>query len=269
MIGNPVEKESKLTNFLEAGSEIAGSVVGTAVGLVTAGPAGAIAGAALGPVATRVISRTCIELHDRILGYRERVRAGAAAVFAIAGIKERLKNGQRLREDGFFDAEVSRSSADEVLEGVMLKSRNDHQEKKVRFYANILINAAFDPMASPGAINHVLSLSDRLTYRQLCLLNLFSDQQLIPLRDNDYRNLGPLDIQEETRAIIPEAYAMYQDNLIFYQRDKGQLARVGFTIDSLHPSRMRRTGLGQRVYRHMGLENLPHEDLVEVSALLQ
>lgn len=264
-----MENQTKLRKFLESGSEIAGSVSGTAAGLIIAGPMGALAGAALGPIASKVIARTCLEIHDRVLGNRERVRAGATAAFAIACIEERLKQGEQIRDDDFFDADTDRSSADEILEGVMLKSRNDHQEKKARFYANILVNSSFDNKLSLGTINHALTLAERITYRQLCLLQLFSEPQPIFLRDGNYRNINPEEISNETRALIAEVYGMYQDNLILYRRKEGELMRANFNIESIHPSKMRRTALGERIHRLMGLEGILYNDLAEVAALLQ
>lgn len=244
-------------------------MTGPAIGMILAGPAGAFAGAVLGPVASKVISRTCTELYDRVLGHRERLRAGATAAFAITNIEARLRNGESLRDDGFFDAEAGRSSADEIFEGILRKSRNEHQEKKARFYANIFVNAAFDNTISPAAINYVLALSDTLTYRQLCLLQLFSDPQPLKLRDSDYRGLNLDEVLEETRTVIPEAFGMYQQGLIVYRREQGELTTISFTVVSINPGKMGRTRLGDRVHKMLGLEALPREDLLEVTSLLQ
>ena len=98
------DDKDRIREFVEPGSEIAGNVAGAAIGLMTAGPVGALAGAACGPVITSVFKRTCLELYDRVTSKREKIRAGAAAAYALTQIDERIQQGEQLRDDGFFEA---------------------------------------------------------------------------------------------------------------------------------------------------------------------
>ena len=150
----------------------------------------------------------------------------------------------------------------------MLKSRNDYQEKKTRFYANILVNSAFDETVSPAAIDHVLAMADRLTYRQLCLLQLFSNPQPIQLRGSNYRKVEIDQIPEDTRSVLREAYALYQEGLVINRPEEDKLVRMGFDVASIRPIRMMRTAFGDRVHRMMGLEGIFTVELTEVAGLL-
>lgn len=95
--------ESKSLDLISAGSEILGSTVGVAIGLLSGGPFGAIAGAASAPVLMRAFKKVCAEIYDRQIGTRQRIRAGATAGFAIVQIRAKLDAGHKIRDDGFFD----------------------------------------------------------------------------------------------------------------------------------------------------------------------
>jgi len=113
------DDKDKIRQFIEPGSEIAGNIAGTAIGLIVAGPPGAIGGAALGPAITHIFKRTCLDIYDRVTGHRGKIRAGAATAYALTQIAEQIQQGEQLRDDGFFDKDSPRSSADEILEGII------------------------------------------------------------------------------------------------------------------------------------------------------
>ncbi|MFB0536740.1 MAG: hypothetical protein ACETWR_17375 [Anaerolineae bacterium] len=265
------EERERIRGFIEPGSEIAGGVAGAALGLIAGGPAGALAGAALGPAIASVIERTCLEIYDRASGHRQRVRGGAAAAYALVAIEERIRHGDSIRDDGFFDSTVARSSADEILEGVILKSRNENEEKKVRYYSNIFVTAAFDPRFTPAALNHALQIADQLTYRQLCLLRLFSRPQPITLRGSSYfPAVTKGSIGWETLAVLAESFDLCRADLIgCYPADDSKAVMFLSALHDLVPSQLFRTGFEDRLYYLMQLENIPQEDVEEVALYLK
>lgn len=265
----PEEEAHKAREFIEGGSEIAGGVAAAAVGLIAGGPPGALVGGAAGPIITRILRRTCAEIYERVTGHRERARGGAVAAYAVVGLQERLGRGDAPRDDGFFNAETDRSSADELFEGVVLKSRNDHQEKKLRFYGNIFVTAAFDRRFTPDALNHSLAVAERLTYRQLCLLHLFSRPQPIPLLDADYRGERGTSVGFETVAVLAETFDLYQASLVRCHQPDADQGSALLGMSDIHPSWMIRTTLGDRLHYLMQLQSLPDEDLAATVAPLR
>ena len=163
------DEVNKSLSLVTAGSEILGSAAGAAIGLF-GGPIGSVVGAASGPIIVTLVKKVCAEFYDRQIGKRQKIRAGATAGLAMLRIRERLDSGEGIRNDDFFDEKDTRSSAEEILEGVIIKSHNEHEEKKAQYYANIFVTAAFDDSFTPESLNHFLSLAERLTYRQLCIL---------------------------------------------------------------------------------------------------
>ncbi len=180
------EDVGKAKRLIYAGGDIAGPAVGSAVGFLVGGPGGAALGGALGGLASRVVH----DMANRLLSTREEIRVGAAAFYAIDGIMERLRSGCEPRQDGFFAAkEQGRPDAEEVFEGVLLKAKNEHEEKKVRILGSIFANTAFFTGFSAGEANHLLRIAENLTYRKMCILSLIKRKdeiQGINLREASY-----------------------------------------------------------------------------------
>jgi hypothetical protein len=161
-----LEKAQKL---IAGAANLIGSGVGGALQFYATGPgesaAASVAGTLLGQLLVAGADMTL-----RVLSPRESMRVGAAYGFSGIAIKERLDRGEKPRDDGFFTPDATnRSAAEELFEGVLLKCKNEHEEKKLRFVSNIFANAAFLNVPAADA-NAILSMAERLTYRQICVL---------------------------------------------------------------------------------------------------
>ena len=160
--------------LVEAGADITGNLAGSALGFLVAGPVGALAGAAASPVVKHLLAVASDVIH-RHVSTRETKRIGATLTFAAAKIRERLDSGQRPREDGFFaDDGQQRAAAEEIAEGVVIAAQREHEEKKLRFYGNLLANLAFVSDIDRPYSHFLLKSAEALSYRQLCLLALFT-----------------------------------------------------------------------------------------------
>lgn len=257
----------KVRGFIDCGSEIAGGVAGAAVGMI-AGPTGALLGAAAGPIIGKALRKTCVEISERLLGHRERARAGAVAAYAFVAIRERLDNGGSPRNDGFFSVDTDRSDAEEIFEGVLLKGKNEHEEKKLRFFANIFVTATFDDRFTSGTLNRALKTAEGLTYRQLCLLQLFSRPQPLPLRDNDYDGEGFSEMDYETVALVAETFDLFRAGLVKCHDPSRENPWVLIDTGYIHPSWMARTVVGDRLHFLMQLDTLENADLAATAAPL-
>jgi hypothetical protein len=283
-VSDMADDDDKTEAFISAGSEIAGGVTGAAIGFLTAGPGGALAGAAAGPLVARVVKRTCSEIYERVTGHRQKARGGLTAGYAIINIAARIKAGECIRDDGFFDAGAERSSAEEILEGVIIKSSNEHEEKKAKFYATIFATAAFDARFTAEALNHFLALAERLTYRQLCFLNLFSRPQPISLPNYDLRAIDAKPLNWETTAELYEIFDLFRIGLVhryetgsdavepaklhgiaeatigYSLRDNGSYTMI-LGIEDINPCQMVRSEMGNRLYYLMQLKDLSIDDI--------
>lgn len=129
------DEKQMLKTVIEDGIEITGAAGGAALGFLVAGPAGAAGVAAGGYVATKALKRIGIEIYNKVIGKREKTRIGASTIYAADKIREKIHNGNSIREDGFFDTHgIKRANAEEIFEGVLLKSKDSYQELKVKHY---------------------------------------------------------------------------------------------------------------------------------------
>lgn len=243
-----------LRALIVGGAEIAGGAIGGALGFFAAGPAGAAALGAGGSVAGLALSRVGQDIADRFLGPREKVRIGGVLALSAAKIKERVDRGESVRDDGFFEAKTGhRPDAEEVAESILLKSQREAEEKKLPYMANLLSNVAFDKAVSGQMAHQIVKTAEALTYRQLCLLFLFSGTVNFPLRNADYRGGGSF--PPELMQLLYEAFDLYNRGLVSIGGE------VAFGPTDVKPGAMRTQGLGAFVFNLMNLAEIPLDDL--------
>lgn len=236
------EERGLAADLIGGGADIAGAATGAAIGLV-GGPGGVVGGAAAGAALGRVLGRVGAEIRKRRLGPREEVRVGAAAAFAGERIQERLSAGHTPRDDGFFDggAQGESSSAEELLEGVLLKARDSYEERKTRHLGVLYGNLAFHPEISAGFANYLVALLGSLTYRQLVVLAIASDVRKEHLRSADYRGddaaLGKLGL--EGQGLLTEIFDLYQRGLL-----SDTAGEAWLSVPDVAPGRLRAQGAG-------------------------
>src|SRR5450759_1879799 len=78
---------TRTNRLIQAGSDIVGSVSGAGLGLLIAGPPGALAGAGMAPVLTTLVSMGA-EFAQRRLSPRELTRVGALIEFTSRRVRE-------------------------------------------------------------------------------------------------------------------------------------------------------------------------------------
>jgi hypothetical protein len=260
--------ETALFRLIQIGSDFTGALAGACMAALQPSPDGVFAGAAaamkhtLGSLAGEILSRT--------LSRREQLRAGAVVTYATAKIRENLAAGQHLRSDNFFSEElVGRSVAAEVAEGVVLAAQRDHEEKKLPLYGNLLANLAFSSLFSRAQANLLARLAEKLSYRQLCLLALFSKDSRVRARlpDSEYRELnGPqLSLLHETYELI------LQELLRPTARNNDRIDLFLTTKNDIVPARTQTVSVGHSLFVLMELSTSldVEKDIEEMIVILQ
>lgn len=240
---------------------MAGAVLGSAFG-----PEGALAGAALGgtagAAATRALRRLGEEFAERVLGHREKVRAGAALAIATAEIKERLARGEKLRSDGFFDpGPRGRSDAEELAESIILKAQREPEERKVPYMGHLLAGIAFDAEVNAELAHQLTKAAERLTYRQLGILKLGAlAEGTFALRSDSYR--GTETFKWDLLQVLYECYELNRDGFV------SNGGAVAFGPTDVIPAGMKTQGLGAHLYNYMKLGLIPDADVRSIAELL-
>jgi len=255
------KQDLAIKELIAVGSEITGSIAGGIIGLLTTGPVGAIFGSASVPFLTRTIKKISHEVQDKFLGHREEVRIGATLTYALDKIKIKIENGENTRDDNFFNSEKNeRSAAEEILEGILIASQKEHQEKKLRYYGNLIANLGFDKSFDREQANHLIKISEQLTFRQLCLLELFAHKGKYELRQNDYMDVKIYD--SKVMVILQEIYELYNHSMLISDG-----AMLGFTF--VNPSKMKVIGEGAYLHNLMELCTIEIYELMKTSTLLK
>ncbi len=261
--------DDKIKSLISMGGEITGPAAGSAIGFLVGGPGGA----AVGGLSGVIISRGLSDITGRLLSKREKVRVGATATYAITKVKARLDSGDELRNDGFFqDKGKGRTDAEEIFEGVLLKAKNEHEEKKARILGNIFANTAFFPGFSVGEANHLLRIADNLTYRKMCILSLIKRKdeiEGIKLRQDYYGyELDYEKMSYETISLLQEAFDIRGDGLIVCKDEFGEGIIAMTEWNDICPNTLELTQMGERYYQVMGLDDISEEDVLEVAGYL-
>lgn len=269
----------KLHAIIATGSEMVGAASGGVLGFLMGGPVGAAAGGAAGVAISKASTKVLIDVANRSLSQREEIRIGAAATFAIQNIQRKLEIGEHPRNDGFFQTQqyASRTSAEEIFEGVLLKSKNEHEEKKVRIFGNIFANISFTPGLRVGEANHILQIAENLTYRQMCLLAMFHRKEEI--RDLPLSKSLNSSTSFETISILQEIYQLYNFGLVASPipnvTGSSEIPDASYdnylallTGTDVNPNQIELTPLAKRYYAVMGLDEISSMDLRDVAIFM-
>ncbi len=245
----------KLKNFLIKGSEIAGGAIGGAIGLI-GGPIGAIAGGGLGVLTVQLSS----EIIERSFSDRQKVRVAATSTFLFSGIAERLKQGEQIRNDNFFDREIyERSRAEELFEGTLLKCTNQFQEKKIKFISKIFEKTIFDESISAETANQLLVIADSFTYQKLCLISFYGRRNVdftgeSLLKDN-YSLYPNIQYTTNQKLLIQDLFELINLDIL----DKQNWMIV--TNKDIIPNILTLSEIGKSLYEIMELIEIPKEDI--------
>jgi len=248
--------------LIDAGAEIAGGAVGSALGFLAAGPAGAALLGAGGAAVVIALKRVGQEASERLLGPREAIRIGGVLAITVDEIRQRIERGEHVRTDGFFESDsTGRSDAEEVAESVLLKSQREPEEKKIPYMAHLLSGVAFDPEISAHMAHQITKTAEQLTYRQLCILKLAAIKDIFGLRAANYRDQGTF--TKGLYQLLYECFDLYQRGLVNFSGE------VAFGPADIAPGKMTVQGLGGDIFNLMKLSRIPNEELVPIAAQLK
>lgn len=232
-------KDDSPHRLIQHGADFLGVAVGAAADFVWAPGTGALASVAF--------ANALKELAARVFARREHMRIGAVAFIAADRISARLLAGHPLRDDGFFvSADSNRSPGEELFEGVLMRARDQYQERKLRHFGYFLANLAFAEHVSPNTAHLLLLKFERLTYRQLCILSAVARH-------------SPLDVENLLRPqhTDPDIESLKREEMELHEVDIGNLGLLraaGEWSAVVSP-------LGALLHELAGLEEISSEEI--------
>lgn len=148
-------------------------VSGLATAALTSSIGDPVSAAYVGATVQPIFNATIEEFKKRVLSVRETNRIDKVLSDAVNKIKIRLEKGDIPRNDGFWtESHVEVSDAKAILEGILLKSRDEYEEKKLPFYSNLISQMVFDTSWSYERLNAMIRMFEQISYRQMQLMAL-------------------------------------------------------------------------------------------------
>lgn len=89
-----------------------------------------------GQAVANFVKNNLHNLVNQFTTQRQAKRIKDVSQYALNGIKHRLENDEKLRDDGFFERTIDRSNAEESFEAVLLKAQDEFEEKKIPYLGN-------------------------------------------------------------------------------------------------------------------------------------
>jgi hypothetical protein len=241
---------------------MAGALVGGAVGVV-GGPLG---GAAAGVAVAHALRTVGEEVEERALAPHQHARIGAVWLLAQDEIQRRLERGDTPRTDGFFEGadHASRPAAEELLEGLLLHAGDEYEELKLPFLARLYASLCFRADIASGYAHYLLTLARRLTYRQLGLLALFSDEayehrlEELELRRTE---LGREPLTDVHPGLTAELDELGNQSVLGVAQEGGWAAHMASVIDGgsfagINRTKIVPTPVGRALFELLGLSEI-------------
>lgn len=253
--------DEEVREFLNNGSgllaKLAGNVNGAGLGLLLAGPPGAILGASIAPVIEHSLIRLTGEFVKRQMGQRQTVRASAGIILLEQAIKARIAKGEALRgEDFSYHDESGRSAADELGEQAIFSIINSIEERRIPYLANFYTSLYFDSEIDRLSVPALVKIADGITYRAMCILSVVGNGTLYTGKSREHGEATPWPIDDHFIA-----KAIFDLQGIILQRDgQEQEGTVMLGYDDVDPAIMELSQLGRQIFDKMSLSEIPPTD---------
>lgn len=204
------------------------------------------------------------DIYDNIYTSKEIKKILITLNYSLEIIKENLDNNNLIREDIFFVEDINNQClVEEITNGIVISSRNEHEESKLKYYGYLLGNIMFKDNLDRDECNRLIKLSRQLTYCQIKLLNMYVISQTIQipiLQREDYTKLGIRDYK---------LLGMLQDTLDMIQKSiLNGSGKLVLDVVQINPSKIKVQGVGTLLYNCMSLNKMPYDELEDMLELL-
>lgn len=195
---------------------------------------------------------------SRALSTKERDRVDRTYSEIIDKIGKRLESGAVPRTDDYWSPNVEGvSNATVLLEGVLIKARDEYEEKKRRYFPNLCANMCFAEHLPYERLNTILKLFEQLTYRQLQILAYIKRNGKI-ITKNWESHIKVVDAAYKYYDIYCEVFNLYNINLL-------RQPRPGWSSST---NDLDLTPLGEDLVLLTELYSMPDEEIAEIASYI-
>ena len=226
----------------------------------------------VGQAVSNFVKSNLNDLVHQFSSERRAKRITDVAEFALANIYRRRKKGEQFRDDGFFTRTIDRSYAEEALESVLLKARDEPEEKKIPYLGKLFENACFDSHIHAGLLHFLCKEFESLTYRQLCIIKMIIENKyplsLKSSAETSWLTGQPVPLlSHDSMPTLVECVSLGYRGYIDFEQSPPDNTRSG-AVALLVPHSMRYRVPAVQMYGRMGLGSIPEEDVLPLAKSL-
>lgn len=212
----------------------------------------ALSGAAIAPFITRFV----IDMGQRGLSAMQSLRCNWVSARALHKSYEYDQQGKKLRDDSFM-IENEGEQAVQIIEGLLLKAKDEYERKKVNYYANLLTNVCYHKRIIFEQAISITHLIEQLSYRQFTIIAYaYKDNLATAGWEAKFKNFPQL---SEYNDLYSEILSLY-NTAILYQ------VGIGATLGGT-PYRL--SELGKLIYEELDLQEIPESEVALIGKTIQ
>lgn len=204
------------------------------------------------------------DIYENTYTSRENKQILISLYYSLEMIKENLENNHEIRRDSFFMTnKKNKCIAEEIINGIVISSKNEHEDSKLKYYGYLLGNIMFKDNLDEDECNRLIKLSRQLTYCQIKLINMYVISQTIQipiLQRDDYTKLGVSNYK--LLGLLQDTLDMIQKSIL---NGSGKLV---LDVVQINPSKIKVQGIGTLLYSYMALNKMPYDELEDILELL-
>lgn len=184
--------------------------------------------------------------------------------YSLENVQENLYKNNLFRKDDFFVRNINgQCLGEEVINGIVISSRHEHEEDKLKYYGYLLGNLMFKENLDRDECNRLIKLSRQLTYCQIKLINMYVISQTIQipiLQKDDYTKIGIGNYK--LLGLLQDTLDLIQKSIL---NGSGKLV---LDIVQINPSKIKAQGIGILLYNNLSLDKMPYDELEDILDLL-
>ncbi len=238
-----------------------GSTVGSVASGMTTLALPGVEGILVATLANGIIVKVFKDMGHRILSERENKKIIESCAYSIEKINDNIQENKKLRDDDFFNNNgENRSNVEEIFEGVLFSAQKEHEEKKLKYYGYLFANIAFDETVSKSFANQLISISNRLTYRQLQIIAMYtySSKKSNFFKDGKLPKLDNID----KISIVQDTVELYRMGIL---NGGGEIIlEMGY----VNPYKIGVEPIGICLFKLMNLEEIIKEDYRDIDNMV-
>ena len=94
--------------------------------------------------------------------------------FSLKIIKENIDKNMNIKEENFIIINnENKLLIEEFMDGIVINAKNEHEEKKLKYYGYLLGNLIFKENLDRDESNRLIKISRSLSYCQIKLINMY------------------------------------------------------------------------------------------------